>query len=311
MIECKGLTKDYGGTLALRGLDLKLEAGDAFGFIGPNGAGKTTTIRILATLQEPSSGDAWVCGHSVMEEPSQVRRVLGYMPDQFGLYDGLRCWEYLEFFAAAYEVEEKRWPHLISEVLELTDLRGKREAFVETLSTGMRQRLCLAKTLLHDPQVLLLDEPASGLDPRARIELKLLLKELSKMGKTLLVSSHILPELADFCTKVGILEQGRMLACGPVNSILEQLAGPRYRLKIRLLKPSQGAEKIFQNRLSPRDLEPAEDGVFHLATDADLEAQAECLEQLVKDGFRPVEFAQLQTDLEQVFLEVTQGSLDA
>ncbi len=311
MIECRGLTKSYAGVSALQGLDLKLEPGDAFGFIGPNGAGKTTTIRILATLQEPTGGEAWICGHSVLTEADKVRQVLGYMPDQFGLYEGLRCWEYLEFYAAAYQVEEKRWPALIDEVLELTDLSGKRDSYVETLSTGMRQRLCLAKTLLHDPQVLLLDEPASGLDPRARIELKLLLKELSRMGKTLLVSSHILPELADFCTKVGILEHGRMLACGPVQSILDQLSGPRYRLRLKLLRPGPQLEGLLETRLAPRDLQMEDEGVVTLSTDADLETQAECLEQLVRDGFRPVEFAQLQTDLEQVFLEVTQGSLSS
>src|ERR1017187_8521416 len=198
VIECRNLTKVYGNHVALNNLNLKLSPGDAFGFIGPNGAGKTTTIRILATLLEPTRGEAFVGGYSVLQEPDEVRRILGYMPDQFGIYDGMRASEYLDFFAAAYRVPKVKRQGLIKDVLEITDLTQKRDSFVESLSTGMKQRLCLAKTLLHDPQVLLLDEPASGLDPRARIELKELIRELSRMGKTLCVSSHILPELADF-----------------------------------------------------------------------------------------------------------------
>jgi len=306
MIVCRGLSKNYAGQQALKDLNLELEAGDAFGFIGPNGAGKTTTIRILATLQEPSEGDAWVGGHSVTSNPEGVREVLGYMPDQFGLYEGMRCWEYLEFYAAAYRVARKRWAALIDEVLELTDLLPKKQAFVETLSTGMRQRLCLAKTLLHDPKVLVLDEPASGLDPRARIELKLLLRELSRMGKTLLVSSHILPELADFCNKVGIIEQGRLLASGPVQSILAQASANRYRLRIRVLNRAQEARAVVEKLLDPEDVEEEENSLV-VSTTRDFEVQADLLERLVREGYRPVEFAQLKVDLEQVFLEVTQG----
>lgn len=306
MIECKDLSKNYGDYCALKGLNLKLEPGDTFGFIGPNGAGKTTTIRILATLQEPSQGDAWICGHSVTHEPDAVRELLGYMPDQFGLYDGIRCQEYLEFYAGAYRVPRPRWKQVIEEVLELTDLTSKSTAFVETLSTGMRQRLCLAKTLLHDPKVLVLDEPASGLDPRARIELKLLLKELSRLGKTLLVSSHILPELADFCTKVGILEGGRLLAAGPVASILDQARGNRYRLRVRVLARQDQLAPLLEEHLQACDLESAEEGITFY-TSASLEGQADLLDRLVRDGFRPVEFAHLKTDLEQVFLEVTGG----
>ncbi|MBN9416048.1 hypothetical protein ABS71_14955 [bacterium SCN 62-11] len=306
MIVCQNLSKEYGDHKALQDLNLTLEAGDAFGFIGPNGAGKTTTIRILATLQEPSSGDAWVGGHSVTNEPDAVREVLGYMPDQFGLYEGMRSWEYLEFYAAAYRVPKKRWKGLVDEVLELTDLTVKKQSFVETLSTGMRQRLCLAKTLLHDPKVLILDEPASGLDPRARIELKLLLKELSRMGKTLLVSSHILPELADFCNKVGIIEAGRLLASGPVDSILAQASRNRFRLRIRVLQKAEEARQLIEGALEVEDFSEEGSG-FTLSTSADLEKQADLLDKLVRDGFRPVEFSQLKTDLEQIFLEVTQG----
>jgi len=306
VIVCKNLSKSYGDHQALHDLNLELEAGDAFGFIGPNGAGKSTTIRILATLQEPSAGDAWVGGFSVTSQPDAVREVLGYMPDQFGLYEGMRCWEYLEFYAAAYRVPGKRWKGLIDEVLELTDLTVKKQAFVETLSTGMRQRLCLAKTLLHDPKVLVLDEPASGLDPRARIELKLLLKELSRMGKTLLVSSHILPELADFCNKVGIIEGGRLLASGSVDNILAQASRDRYRLRIRVLQKAAEARAVIEESLQAEDVAYEGESLV-LTTATGLEGQADLLEKLVRDGFRPVEFAPLKTDLEQIFLEVTQG----
>ena len=306
MIECRNLSKSYGPHRALDNLCLKLEPGDAFGFIGPNGAGKTTTIRILATLQEPSEGEALVGGYSVTHQADAVREILGYMPDHFGVYDGLRCWEYLEFFAAAYRVPQRRWRALVDEVLELTDLVGKKQAFVETLSTGMRQRLCLAKTLLHDPKVLVLDEPASGLDPRARIALKLLLKELSRMGKTLLVSSHILPELADFCTKVGIIERGRLLAAGPVDRILAQ-AGEQHRLRVRVMGSWERAEAILRRTLDPIEWEAGDQQVV-LTTVAGLERQADTLEQLVQDGCRPLEFAQLKTDLEQIFLAVTEGT---
>lgn len=306
MIVCKNLSKSYGEHCALHDLNLELEAGDAFGFIGPNGAGKSTTIRILATLQEPSGGDAWVGGFSVTSEADAVREVLGYMPDQFGLYEGMRCWEYLEFYAAAYRVPAQRWKGLIDEVLELTDLTVKKQAFTETLSTGMRQRLCLAKTLLHDPKVLVLDEPASGLDPRARIELKLLLKELSRMGKTLLVSSHILPELADFCNKVGIIEGGRLLASGSVDNILAQASRDRYRLRIRVLQKANEARAVIEQSLQAEDVAYEGESLV-LTTATGLEGQADLLEKLVRDGFRPVEFAPLKTDLEQIFLEVTQG----
>ena len=309
MIECRNLTKVYGNHVALNNLNLKLSPGDAFGFIGPNGAGKNTTIRILATLLEPTQGEAFVGGYSVLQEPDEVRRILGYMPDQFGIYDGMRASEYLDFFAAAYRVPKVKRQGLIKDVLEITDLTQKRDSFVESLSTGMKQRLCLAKTLLHDPQVLLLDEPASGLDPRARIELKELIRELSRMGKTLCVSSHILPELADFCNIVGILEGGNLLASGPVESILAK-ASTRFRtLRIVVLGDAEGAEKLLSQWKPCENLE-REGQTFHLDTGAGLEEMAELLEQLVQERLRPVQFAEEKTDLEKVFMQVTHGSIN-
>ena len=203
MIKTQNLTKAYGELHAIDDLNIELDKGDLFGYIGPNGSGKTTTMRILATLLQPTWGEAYVCGYSIYTNPKEIRRAIGYMPDFFGVYDDMKVIEYLEFFAAAYRIKGPARRKICNEVLDLVDLGYKRDAFVTSLSRGMTQRLGLARVLLHDPQVLLLDEPASGLDPRARIEIRGLLKELRKMGKTIMVSSHILPELADICNKVG------------------------------------------------------------------------------------------------------------
>src|ERR687892_2887493 len=221
MIETRDLTRMYGDLYALNRLTLKLDRGDVYGFIGPNGAGKTTTMRILATLLNPTSGEAYVCGHSIYTGAKDIRRSIGYMPDFFGVYDDMKVIEYLEFFAAAYRIKGPARKRICEEVLELVDLTYKRDALVTSLSRGMTQRLGLARVLLHDPQVLLLDEPASGPDPRARIEIRALLKELGTMGKTIMVSSHILPELADICNKVGIIERGELIVNAKVAELLK------------------------------------------------------------------------------------------
>src|SRR5580765_7504031 len=223
MIETRDLTKMYGDLYALNRLNLTLNQGDVYGFIGPNGAGKTTTMRILATLLNPSWGEATVCGYSIYTGSKEIRRVIGYLPDFFGVYDDMKVAEYLEFFAAAYRIKGPQRKKKCEDVLELVDLGYKRDALVTSLSRGMTQRLGLARVLLHEPQVLLLDEPASGLDPRARIEMRSLLKELRNMGKTILVSSHILPELADICNKIGIIERGQLLFDGDVESAIKQV----------------------------------------------------------------------------------------
>src|SRR3982751_4048152 len=223
MIETRDLTKMYGDLYALNRLNLSLQQGDVYGFIGPNGAGKTTTMRILATLLNPTWGEATVCGYSIYTAAKDIRRAIGYMPDFFGVYDDMKVIEYLEFFASAYRIKGPARKKICEEVLELVDLTYKRDALVTSLSRGMTQRLGLARVLLHDPQVLLLDEPASGLDPRARIEIRALLKELRSMGKTILVSSHILPELADICNKIGIIERGQLLFDGDVQTAIRQV----------------------------------------------------------------------------------------
>src|SRR5215211_5548225 len=223
MIECRDLTKKYNDLFAVDRLTLKLDRGDVYGFIGPNGSGKTTTMRMLATLLNPSWGEATVCGHSIYTGAKEIRRSIGYMPDFFGVYDDMKVIEYLEFFAAAYRIKGPARKRICDEVLELVDLTYKRDALVTSLSRGMTQRLGLARVLLHDPQVLLLDEPASGLDPRARIEMRELIKELRGMNKTIMVSSHILPELADICNKIGIIEKGKLIFNGTVDEAIREV----------------------------------------------------------------------------------------
>jgi ABC-2 type transport system ATP-binding protein len=223
MLELRDLTKKYGELFAIRSIDLVLERGDVFGFIGPNGSGKTTTMRILATLLNPTWGEAYVGGYSIYTKPKEIRRIVGYMPDFFGVYDDMKVIEYLEFFAAAYRIRGPKRRQVCDEVLELVELGYKREALVTSLSRGMTQRLGLARVLLHDPQVLLLDEPASGLDPRARIEIRTLLKRLGATGKTIMVSSHILPELADVCNRIGIIERGELIVNTAVADVMKQV----------------------------------------------------------------------------------------
>src|SRR5881392_3328667 len=225
MIETNNLTKKYGELYALKNLTVKLVQGDVYGFIGPNGAGKTTTMRILATLLNPSWGEASVCGYSIYTGAKEIRWSIGYMPDFFGVYDDMKVTEYLEFFAAAYRITGPDRRKKVDQVLDLVDLQYKRDALVTSLSRGMTQRLGLARVLLHEPQVLLLDEPASGLDPRARIEMRELIKELRSMGKTILVSSHILPELADICNKIGIIERGQLIFNGDIESAIRKVRG--------------------------------------------------------------------------------------
>src|SRR5437762_8136375 len=227
MIELKQFGKDYGPFRAVDSISLKIEAGEIFGFIGPNGAVKSTTIRFLATLLKASRGEGIVNGHSVTRDPMAVRYSIGYMPDNFGVYDGMKVWEFLDFFAVAYKIGKAKRKQVISDVLELLDLGHKRDDYVNGLSRGMKQRLCMAKTLVHDPPVLILDEPTSGLDPRSRIVVKALFKELKRMGKTILISSHILSELADCCTSIGIIERGQLLMYGPIDDVYRRIRGNR------------------------------------------------------------------------------------
>lgn len=233
MIDVKNLRKEYGSNVAIENLSLQIPAGEVFGLIGPNGAGKTTLIRILATLLEPTYGEVYVDGVDALADPLAVHPRIGYMSDFFALYDNMKAWEYLDHFARCYGIERHRREPLIDEALRLVDLDVRKDAEVKALSRGMRQRLCFAKTLLHEPKVLLLDEPASGLDPRARIEFRELIKRLHEMGRTVLISSHILQEMSDFCTSIGVFEKGKLLASGRVEDIVRKLhAGLQIEIEV-------------------------------------------------------------------------------
>jgi ABC-2 type transport system ATP-binding protein len=309
MIAIKGLTKEYKNVTALRDLTMTIAQGDIFGYIGPNGAGKTTTIKILATLVKPTSGHAEICNYNILTQPDDVKRVIGYMPDFFGVYDDMKVWEYLDFFGAAYKIEKTKRRKIIDDVLELTDLGDKRNDFVEALSRGMKQRLCLAKTLVHDPQVLLLDEPASGLDPRARIEMRELLKELRNLGKTVLISSHILTELSDFCNTIGILEKGELLAAGEVSAIMDQIKGARIvEITLRQADDASRAHDLL--------IEHAEvTGVEIDGADLQVEVPITCEdvsfinEALTSSGIRITSFRESEIDLEDIFMRITKGAV--
>jgi ABC-2 type transport system ATP-binding protein len=311
IIEIEGLTKQYGTLTALNNFSLNIEKGAVVGFIGPNGAGKTTTMRILTTLLKPTSGQAWVAGHSVSKEPKEVRRAIGYMPDFFGVYEDMKVWEYLDFFAACYDIPVGTRASMIDDLLSLVDLNHKKDAFVDTLSRGMKQRLCLARTLAHDPQVLVLDEPASGLDPRARIEMRELLRELKNMGKTIFFSSHILSEVADICTSIAILEAGNLIAYGDMSEMKRQLR-PHRLIQVRVLGdivPLQEAimrAEMVMDVITPAEADLPPDTIRFDFTGND-EELSQLLSDLVQQDILLLGFSEETGDLEDVFLQVTRG----
>ncbi len=311
IIEIQGLTKKYGSLTALNELSLNIQEGAVFGFIGPNGAGKTTTMRILTTLLKPTAGKAWVAGHSVTNDPRGVRQAIGYMPDFFGVYDDMKVWEYLDFFAACYDVPKTARMGMIDDLLALVDLQHKKDAYVENLSRGMKQRLCLARTLAHDPQVLILDEPASGLDPRARIEIRELLRELKNMGKTIFFSSHILSEVADICTEIAILEAGRLIAHGDMHEMKKQLRAHRL-IQVKVLGELTAVQEFLLQHPAVHGLTPpGEADVPHDTVQFDFggndEALSALLAQMISQGIPVISFHEETGDLEDVFLQVTQG----
>jgi ABC-2 type transport system ATP-binding protein len=305
MIKIQDLTKVYGELHAINKLSLELVEGDLFGYIGPNGSGKTTTMRILATLLQPTWGEATVCGYSIYTHPKEIRRLIGYMPDFFGVYDDMKVIEYLEFFAAAYRIKGPKRKQICNEVLDLVDLGYKREAFVTSLSRGMTQRLGLARVLLHDPKVLLLDEPASGLDPRARIEIRGLLKELRKMGKTIMVSSHILPELADICNKVGIIERGELLVNANVSDVMKQVR-QRTLLNVVVTGDLEGAAKLLEqsNLVESVDLR---EGIIFVTLAENVDDYSELPTVLVEAGYKIKLFKEDEINLETAFMALTKG----
>jgi len=305
MIEITNFHKKYGDFTAVENLDLSIGAGEMFGFIGPNGAGKSTTIRFLATLLKATRGEATVNGHSVSKDPLAVRRSVGYMPDNFGVYDGMRVWEFLDFFAVAYQIGKSKRRTVIGDVLELLDLTHKRDDFVSGLSRGMKQRLCLAKTLVHDPPVLILDEPASGLDPRARLEVKALLKELRRMGKTILISSHILTELADCCTSIGIIERGHLLMHGPIDEVYRKIRGNRI-IDVRFVDGEDIGLSVIRSAPQTRDVQ-VDNGHVTVEFEGEDEEVASLLEKLLAQGCRLHSFGEKDPTLEDVFMMVTKG----
>lgn len=305
MIKTENLTKKYGELYAINGIEMNLEQGDLFGFIGPNGAGKTTTMRIIATLLEPSWGEAYVCNHSIYNEPREIRRLVGYMPDFFGVYDDMKVIEYLEFFAAAYRIKGPARRKKCNEMLEIVDLDFKRDAFANTLSRGQTQRLGLARVLLHDPQVLLLDEPLSGLDPRARIEMRNLLRRLGQTGKTIIVSSHILPELYDICNKVGIIDRGVMSISAEVSELMKQV---RDRIVLHVGVDDHQRASVLLDGNEIVDSVREGDGHLVVTLNKDVEDYSAIPTSLIGEGFKLNLFCEEDIDLESAFMALTKGT---
>jgi ABC-2 type transport system ATP-binding protein len=303
MITVDGLTKIYGTRTALDHVSFEVPKGEIFGFVGPNGAGKTTTLRILAALLEPTSGRAMIDGADVIEHPDQVHDRLGYMPDFFGVYDQLTAGEYLDFYASCYRQPKARRKKIAADLLELVGLSDRRDQAVDTLSRGLKQRLCLARALVHDPAVLLLDEPASGLDPRARVEMREILKELQTMGKTIVISSHILPELTELCTMIGIIDQGRMRATGPVQDVIRQLTAGR-RLRITVLGQKEEAAAVLKPLAAIHEVMMV-NGAIEAQYDGDDAAAAGILQTLTAAGIKVSGFSQLEGGLEDAFMKAT------
>jgi len=305
VIKTQDLTKVYGELRAINNLTLDLAEGDLFGYIGPNGSGKTTTMRILATLLQPSWGEAYVCDYSIYTHPKEIRRLVGFMPDFFGVYDDMKVIEYLEFFAACYRIKGPKRRQVCDEVLDLVDLGYKRDALVTSLSRGMTQRLGLARVLLHDPQVLILDEPASGLDPRARIEIRGLLKELRKMGKTIMVSSHILPELADICNKVGIIERGELLVSEEVAEVMRRVREQPV-LEVRVAGGSETAARLLDDH-DLVDRVEIRDGSVFVTLCKGVDDYSDLPTLLVEAGCRLTRFKEDEINLETAFMALTKG----
>ena len=305
MLEIKNLYKRYGKFLAVNNLSLSIAEGEIFGFVGPNGAGKTTTMKIVAGLLKANGGQVLINGINVISHPGKLREKIGYMPDFFGVYDNLKVDEYMDFYAGMYKIPYKDRPAIIDNLLEIVDLSHKRDAYVDSLSRGMKQRLCLARSLIHDPDILILDEPASGLDPRARIEMKEILKQLRTLGKTIIISSHILPELAELCTSIGIIENGQMVACGKVNEIMQQLTHKRI-IKIRLLDKMEELIRILQEQPDIHNIFEKTDEV-EFEFDGDDIRLSQLLKQIMEKDVLLTAFHEKEGNLEDIFMKITKG----
>ncbi len=304
-VQTRGLTRLFGSLAALSGLDLTVNRGDLFGFIGSNGAGKTTTLRILATFLAPSAGTATILGHDVVKDADAVRHVIGYMPDFFGVYKDMEVTEYLDFFGACYRIPTAQREKTVNDVLELVGLSEKKGALIGALSRGMQQRLGLARVLIHDPQLLLLDEPASGLDPRARIELMAILQELQRMGKTIIISSHILRELETLCNRVAIIEKGRLIYSGPVQGVRDQMSTGRV-VWVRVTSDPNQAIELLKAHPDVTDVRST-DGELKVTLAAHDTDHSLIADLLVRGGAQLVELREDELGLEEVFLRVTRG----
>jgi len=303
VITAENLTKVYGKRMALDHVSFEVPEGEIFGFVGPNGAGKTTTLRILAGLLEPTGGHASIGGVDVAKQPDLVHSRLGYMPDFFGVYDQLTVSEYLDFYAACYRQPKERRVKVVAQLLDLIGLTERREQLVDTLSRGLKQRLCLARALVHDPVVLLLDEPASGLDPRARVDMREILKELRRMGKTIIISSHILPELTELCTMIGIIDHGRMHATGSVQEVVQHLSAGR-RLRISVVGDSEAAVAV-RNPLAAVQSVEIDNGAIEAIYEGDESTAADILQALTTGGIKVSGFSQVDGGLEEAFMRAT------
>lgn len=305
MLEIKNLHKKYGKFYAVNGLNLTIPEGEIFGFVGPNGAGKSTTMKIISGLLAATSGEVYIDGIDAFKNNRRVKEKLGYMPDFFGVYDDLKVDEYLDFYASIYKIKEKDKKKIIADLLELVDLTHKREAYVDDLSRGMKQRLCLARSLIHNPKLLILDEPASGLDPRARVEMKAILRNLKDMGKTILISSHILSELAEMCTSIGIIDNGNLVVNGTVSEIMQQIYSKKI-VKIKVNDRLEDAVMILKEFPFIEKITTGENTI-QAGFDAGDEELSRVLTTLVSKSIPVATFAQLDGNLEDVFMKVTKG----
>ena len=312
MLKIEDLKKNYGSFPALKGLSLEIPDGALHGFVGPNGAGKTTTMRILATLMKPTSGTAYVDGTDVVKDGQKARKLVGYMPDFFGVYDSLKCWEYLDFYARCYRIGAEERKTMTRRLLELVQLEEKEDEYVDALSRGMKQRLCLARSLIHDPKLLILDEPASGMDPRARAEMKGILRTLREMGKTVLISSHILPELAEMCDSLTILDHGELVFSGSVEALNDKMNG-NAPLDIRLTEGCgeenvETAVRCLKEMPAVTEILREEPYLLRIRLTNDADVCPDVLRQLVMKGVPVSDFHRAPMNLEKVFMEVTQGA---
>ncbi|GAF66665.1 ABC transporter ATP-binding protein [Bacillus sp. TS-2] len=306
MIRTEQLTKKYGSFTALDELTLTIEEGTVFGFVGQNGAGKSTTFQILATLMSPTYGTAYIDGIDVCKEPAKVREKIGYMPDFFGVYDQFRAVEYLDFYGASYGLTVDERKKIIPQLLDLVNLSHKSDSYVDLLSRGMKQRLCLARSLIHDPSVLILDEPASGLDPRARIEMRGILRELKAMGKTIIISSHILPELAEMCDEIGVIDQGKLVAKGSVTDIQKQLEQQKL-IQVKVQKNIDQTMMFFEDQSHVINLNQLNETDFEFIFTGDDASQIQLLQQAIAANIPLLSFHLVKTNIEDVFMEITKG----